>query len=68
MISQVNSSLAGVSYTQGLKKDETLKPNAHLSRTDDGRSKIQQLKQTIEAGEYTIDLSVLAKKMANELL
>jgi anti-sigma28 factor (negative regulator of flagellin synthesis) len=68
MISQVGSLVAGTGYTQDSAMKNTIKPNATLSKQEDGTTKVQQLKQSINAGEYTIDLSALAQKMAGELL
>jgi anti-sigma28 factor (negative regulator of flagellin synthesis) len=68
MISQINSSVAGNAYTQNSLGAKAPKPNATLSVKEDGTTKVQQLKESIDSGEYKLDLSALAQKMAGELL
>ena len=68
MISQVNSSSVRAAYTNNLNEQKAPKPNAVASKKEDGLTKIEKLKETIDAGEYKVDLSALAQKMAEELL
>jgi len=68
MLSQIYNGVRGVAYTQTPTEKKVPKPNAKMSKEGDGTSKVQRLKEDIEAGSYKIDLSVLAKKMADDLL
>ncbi len=68
MISQLNSSMARMAYTNNADNTKTIKPNASVSTKEDGATKVEQLKAAIEAGEYKLDLSKLAQKMADELM
>jgi len=45
-------------------KQSAAVPNAKLTNDN----KVEQLKESINSGEYKIDLEALAKKMAQELL
>lgn len=69
MISQVNSAaMRGVmnnnlSEPKEAKQSATM-PNAKLTNDN----KIEQLKESINSGEYKIDLQALSQKMAQELL
>jgi flagellar biosynthesis anti-sigma factor FlgM len=69
MISNVNSSAVRSAYANSLNENKEVKANAKLTTSDDGsKTKIEKLKEAIEAGEYKVDLSALADKMADELL
>jgi len=68
MISQLNSSMARAAYTNNADSTKALKPNASVTTKEDGTTKVEQLKAAIEAGEYKLDLSKLAQKMADELI
>jgi len=68
MISQVNSAAVRAAYARGVTEKEAPKPNATVSKKEDGSTKIEKLRASIDAGEYKVDLSALANKMADELL
>ena len=68
MITQLNSSLSKAAYQKMPEKVRGVKPNAAIETKDTGTVRVQKLKEAIDAGEYTIDLSVLAEKMAEDLL
>ena len=69
MISNVNSSLVRNSYSNNLNENKEIKPNAKLTTSKDGsQNKIEKLKESIDSGEYKVDLSALSQKMADELL
>jgi len=70
MISNVNTTVVRNAYgSNNLNENKDIKPNARLSESKDGAlSKIERLKESIDAGEYKIDLSALSEKMADELL
>lgn len=68
MISQVNSAMRGAINANLSEQKETKKsaetPNAKLSENN----RVEQLKASINSGEYKIDLDVLSQKVAQELL
>ena len=69
MISNINGSAVRGAYANSLNDNKEIKANAKLSASQDGsKNKIEKLKEAIEAGEYKVDLSALATKMADELL
>ena len=69
MISNINGSAVRGAYANSLNDNKEIKANAKLSASEDGsKNKIEKLKEAIEAGEYKVDLSALATKMADELL
>ena len=69
MISTINSSVVRGAYANTLNENKEVKANAKLTTSQDGsKNKIEKLKEAIDAGEYKVDLSALAKKMADELL
>ena len=68
MISQINGSAVRAAYAQGVTEQKAPRPNATVSVKEDGSTKIEKLKASIDAGEYKLDLSALANKIADELL
>jgi len=69
MISGVNSSVVSSAYANNMNENKEIKPNAKLASSKDGSgNKIEKLKESIDSGEYKVDLSALSKKMADELL
>ncbi|QOP46147.1 flagellar biosynthesis anti-sigma factor FlgM [Sulfurimonas paralvinellae] len=69
MISNINSSAVRSAFANSLNENKEVKANAKLTTSQDGsQNKIEKLKEAIEAGEYKVDLSALAEKMADELL
>jgi len=68
MISNINSATANLAYTNASKSVEP-KANAKVgATTQNGNSRIEKLKESIDSGEYKIDLAALANKMADELM
>ena len=73
MISNVNGVVAGSAYlnnTNSVKqaeKDVSQKKEASISTQGD-MSKIERIKDSIESGEYKINLTTLSQKIADELL
>ena len=69
MISQVNSSAIRNAYANnfGESREISRKQNSTISKQGD-LSKIEQLKSSIESGEYKVDLQMLSEKIADELL
>jgi len=69
MISSVSSSVAGRAYSTVASESKEPKQNAKVtSSKESGQTKIERLKESIDSGEYKVDLSALATKMADELL
>jgi flagellar biosynthesis anti-sigma factor FlgM len=69
MISQVNSSVIRNAYSSNLSdtKDTSKKAGTTVSSQGD-MSKVDQIKEALESGEYRVDLQALSEKIADELL
>jgi anti-sigma28 factor (negative regulator of flagellin synthesis) len=70
MISQVNSSGLARTYannTVELKENQKSEKQTNVSKQGD-MSKIEQIKESIESGNYQINLQALSEKIAQELL
>lgn len=69
MISQVNSANIRNAYANNLgeKKEVSEKSGATVSKQGD-TSKVEQIKEALEAGEYKINLQALSQKIAEELM
>jgi anti-sigma28 factor (negative regulator of flagellin synthesis) len=67
MISSVNGSLLKTTYQEpALKTKEQEKPLQSITKQGD-TSRIDELKASIEKGEYRVDIEALAKRIAQEL-
>jgi len=64
MISQTSSSMVASAYVSNDNKASTQKLN--ISKQGD-MSKLDRLKESVEAGTYKIDIHALSKKIAEEL-
>lgn len=69
MISQVNGSVIRNTYanSNGESKETATKANVNVNKQGD-MSKIERIKESLESGEYKIDLQALSEKIAEELL
>ncbi len=69
MISQTNSSAIRTAYTSNSSdnKEVTRKASTNVSSQGD-LSKVDQIKEALESGEYKINLQALSEKIADELL
>ena len=73
MISKMNSATVKSAYSNNSNdvkqagKAVSLKADASISTQGD-MSKIDQIKSSIESGEYKINLTALSQKIADELL
>lgn len=68
MISQVNSSAVRNAYASNFgEAKETSKTDTNISKQGD-TSKVEQIKEALESGEYKINLEALSQKIAEELL
>jgi flagellar biosynthesis anti-sigma factor FlgM len=69
MISNINSSITSSTYSTLQSDAKEIKQNAKVSTSkESGQSRIERLKESINSGEYKVDLTALASKMADELL
>ncbi|MDD2789958.1 MAG: flagellar biosynthesis anti-sigma factor FlgM [Sulfurimonas sp.] len=69
MISQANSSALRSVYASGLGEAKETKKEAGTTVNKQGdTSKIEQIKEAINSGEYKVDLQTLSEKIAQELL
>ena len=69
MISSINNSIVGNTYTKNATLTTQKKESASaMTAEKQQNSKIEQLKESIDSGNYKVDLSALSKKMADELL
>ena len=67
MISQTNSSSLRGAYTNTLSEAKATKQSTNISKQGD-ISKIDRIKESLDSGEYKVDLEALSKKIAQELL
>jgi anti-sigma28 factor (negative regulator of flagellin synthesis) len=69
MISQANSSAVRTAYTNSLNEPkESAKKGVTTISSQGDMSKVDQIKEAIESGEYKINLQALSEKIADELL
>lgn len=66
MISGINGSVAQSLYANNASESKVNK-NVGTENAKD-TNKVEQLKESINSGEYKVDLNALSKKMADELL
>jgi anti-sigma28 factor (negative regulator of flagellin synthesis) len=67
MITQANSSSVRATYASNTADTKITK--SKLSTTQEsGTSKIEQLKESINSGEYKVNIESLSEKMADSLL
>ncbi|MCD6433629.1 MAG: flagellar biosynthesis anti-sigma factor FlgM [Sulfurimonas sp.] len=69
MISQVNGSAIRNAYASSLgeSKETSQKGGASISKQGD-MSRVEKIKESLESGEYKVDLQALSEKIAQELL
>ena len=68
MISQVNSASVRNAYANSTGEQKVAqKSDSNVSKQGD-LSKIEQIKQDLESGEYKINLEALSRKIADELM
>lgn len=70
MISQINSSALRNAYANALgepKEGTKGSEKATISKQGD-MSKIERIKESLQAGTYRVDLQALSEKIADELL
>jgi len=69
MISQVNSGTIRSAYTNNMSKGKEVSQTSETNVSKQGNtSKVEQIKEALESGEYKINLEALSKKIAEELM
>ena len=69
MISQVNGAAIRSAYQNGETQTKTERKEEKLEVTKQGdSSKVDAIKESIEKGEYRVNLEALAQKIADELM
>ena len=67
MISQTGSRVALNTYTSTVNETKETSQKSTVSKQGD-MSKIERIKESLESGEYKINLQALSQKIADELL
>jgi anti-sigma28 factor (negative regulator of flagellin synthesis) len=67
MISQANSSTVGAAYLNNRVDNKTTKESTIVSK-ETNNSKIDKLKESIDSGEYKVNIQSISEKMADSLL
>ncbi len=67
MISSVNGSLIRGAYQETTLKSKEQEKSAQTVTKQGDTSRIDELKASIEKGEYRVDIEALAKRIAHEL-
>lgn len=68
MISSMNSSLIRATYQDASLKTKEQEKSAQSITKQGDTSRIDELKVSIEKGEYRVDIEALAKRIAQELI
>ena len=69
MITQTNNTIIRNAYTNNFNDNKDVKTKTSVSISKQGdTSRVEQLKDAIDSGEYRIDLQALSQKIAQELL
>lgn len=68
MISQVNSAVVRNSYANATNESKQANKSAVNVSQQGDTSKIEQIKEALEAGEYKINIEALSEKIADELM
>ena len=69
MITQANSAIIRNTYTSNFNDNKDVKNRTSVNISKQGdTSRVEQLKDAIDSGEYRVDLQALSQKIAEELL
>ena len=68
MISQANSANVRTAYTNNSSDNKEVSKKATTVSAQGDLSKVDQIKEALESGEYKINLQALSEKIADELL
>jgi len=66
MISQTNNSALRAAYPN--KVNESKEPKQASVSSQNETSKVEELKESIDSGEYKVNIQALSEKMADSLL
>ena len=67
MISQIGSSAALNAYSNSSSESKEITQKTTVSKQGD-MSKVEKIKESLESGEYNMNLQALSQKIAQELL
>lgn len=67
MISQLNSSVIRNTYSSNIGEVRDISSKVNVSKQGD-MSKIERIKESLESGEYKINIQALSEKIADGLL
>jgi anti-sigma28 factor (negative regulator of flagellin synthesis) len=67
MISQTNSSAVHTAYQSKTAESKEAKQSASVTKEGD-TSKLDQLKESIDSGEYKVNIQAVSEKIADSLL
>ncbi|QSZ42391.1 flagellar biosynthesis anti-sigma factor FlgM [Sulfurimonas aquatica] len=67
MISQTNSSVLQGAYASKTNETKEQKQGVNITKQGD-MSKVEQLRESINSGEYKVNIEALSKKIAESLL
>ena len=69
MVSQLNAAGIRTAYATNFGESEEVSKKAKTSVSEQGdTSRVEQIKEALESGEYKIDLQALSQKIAQELM
>lgn len=69
MISQMNSNSIRSAYTSNISDAKSTKSNMALDNSQKSdATRIDKIKESIDSGEYKVNLQALSEKIATELL
>lgn len=68
MISQVNGTNVRTAYTANIVDNKEATKKASVISSQGDLSKVDQIKEALESGEYKLNLQALSEKIADELL
>ena len=68
MISQVNGANVRNAYTANTVDNKEVTKKASVVSSQGDLSKVEKIKEALEAGEYKVNLQALSEKIADELL
>ena len=67
MISQINSATVRNSYASASGENKQTEKATNITKQGD-TSKVDQIKEALESGEYKVNIEALSRKIADELM
>ncbi len=67
MISQINNAAIKSTYANSPAENKEVSQKSSVTKQGD-TSKVEQIKEALESGEYKINIEALSKKIAEELM